>query len=703
MHLIIPLIVVNMVESVYSQNAKNKAQPFTGSIRLTARAYSDSVVLRWAPDAPGAWSTANAYGYIVERTLLPDTGNFDPTAYRQLNGELIKPWPLDDWAAIAGEQADNSVAAVAAQALYGKSFSGTGSNFVELADEFTNRWSFALLAADMNIQTADALGLRYVDRTYEHGKTYIYRVICPVDTAVYKIDAGYAVLNTRDIQSVPKPFLSKVIEMENAIQLQWDREYHDRVFSAYWIERSDYNGNSFKKLNQVPFINPQNEKRDKSTAIIYTDSIEENYKPYKYRIIGITSFGEISQPSDAVTAMGRDKTAPSAPENLKATSLGGPRISLSWEKKTQEKDLAGFYIGRSHNGMNDFVPLVEKPVPPSARSWIDEHADPTTSNYYIVASVDTAGNGNVSLIAYGMIIDSIPPAPPVNLKGSIDTSGVVHITWSLGLEPDLAGYMVYFANDPEQVYSSMTPKPFRDTVYTDTITLKTLTKKIYYKIKAVDVTYNYSDFSTLLELKRPDIVPPTSPVISGYKITDSGINLEWIPSMSNDLDRHILSRRVDDNPWQEYREFPAPGSEHTFTDTGLIAGSEYTYRVQAVDISGNRSVNSPVFTLKFTGNPVMMPVKNIFASLTSDQHGILVNWNYPVEGDYRYILYRAVNGSNFQTVASMEKPANSYTDRHLRKGSMYEYQVRAFYRNGKKSALGKVVSVTVPGGPVRTE
>ncbi len=690
------LLSITIAEKGFSQEEVQNEQAFTAFIQLTAKAYNDSIVLRWAPDAPGAWTAANKYGYTVERTIIPDTGSFDPMAYQQLNPEPIKPWPLDQWAAIADEKADNPMATIAAQTLYGESFSGGGAGFVEMADEFSNRWSFALLAADMNSVTANALGLRFVDRNFEKGKAYIYRVACPVDSSLFIINPGYYVINTTDVVEIPKPFISRAIEMENVIQLEWDKEFHDQVFSAYWIERSDDKGKSYKKLNNVPYINPQNELRQESNIILFTDSLAENYKPYSYRIRGITSFGEVSRPSDPIIAMGRDKTPPSAPENLKATSLGGNRIKLSWDKKTEEKDLKGFLIGRSHTSINDFVPLFEDPLPVSTRTWTDENADPSTSNYYVVAAVDTAGNGNVSLITYGMIIDSIPPAPPTDLIGTIDSAGIVKITWSLGDEPDLAGYMVYFANDSGHVFSSTTPRPMRDTVFVDTIPLKTLTKNIFYRIKSVDITYNYSDFSPILVIKRPDIVPPSSPVISSYKITDHGIILQWIPSMSNDVKRHLLSRKTDQGEWKVYKSFESNSNIHSYTDTSLIAGSDYSYRLQAEDESGNLSGASMEFTLKFTGNPLMLAINNIFASLGTDRQSIFVSWNYPVEDDYRYVVYRAIDGGNFQTIASVQRPNNSYTDKKIRKGSEYEYQVRAFYKNGKKSGLGKVAGVKVP-------
>lgn len=674
------------------QAQPKKPQPFKANIQLSAKVYGDSIVLRWAPDAPGAWTTANQFGYAIERTEVPATGTFDPASYQRLNSTPIKPWPLDKWAAIAGKTSENSMAAIAAQALYGKSFTSTGTSFVQMADEYANRWSFALLAADMNPPTATALGLRFVDKTAIKGSVYIYRVLCLADSSVYKIEPGYFVVNTADVIQIPQPLISKATEMENAIQLEWDRAYHEKAFSAYWIERSDDKGKTFKRLTKVPFLNPQNELREQSSVILYTDSLKENYKPYVYQLIGITSFGEESIPSQAVSAMGRDKTPPGAPEKVKAESIGGFKIKLSWEKKLEEKDLKGFIIGRSNSSSDGFQPLFEKPLPSSTRSWIDENANVTTTNYYVVAAMDTAGNGSVSMISYGMIIDSIPPAPPVNLKGSIDSLGVVRISWNFGKEPDLAGYMVYFANDPTHVFSSTTPKPLRDTTYMDTITLKTLSKKIYYKIKSVDVTYNYSPFSVLLELKKPDKVPPTSPVISSYKVMEDGIRIDWINSLSEDVVEHKLYRKTDKENWIEYQKFPK-AEISTFTDKDLKPGSNYSYQLVSIDESGNKSKPSVEMTLKFTGSLTTQSVINIFASVTPDKKGILVSWNYPVQGNYRFVVYRAVNGGNFLTVKTTEQKTAAFTDKNVKTGISYEYQVRAFFTDGKKSALGKVVKI----------
>ncbi len=672
-----------------------QTQPCRAAIQLTARAYADSVVLRWAPDGAEAWAITNQYGYAIERTEVPANGAFDPASYQRLNPSAIKPWPLDKWAGIAGKNSDNSMAAIAAQALYGKSFTANSNNFLAKADEFANRWSFAILAADLNASTATAMGLRFTDKNVVKGNVYIYRVFCLADSLVCSIEPGYFVVNTADLEQIPLPTINKATELQNAIQLDWDREYHEKAFSAYWIERSNDNGKTFKKLSQVPFLNPQNDMREKSNIIVYTDSLKDNYVLYNYRIIGITSFGELSKASQAVTAMGRDRTSPAPPVKVKAVSLGGSRMKLTWEKAATEKDMKGFMIGRSKKASEGFQPLFEKPLPPSARSWIDENADPASSNYYIVAAIDTAGNGGLSTISFGMISDSIPPKPPVGLKGSIDTLGIVRISWNMGKEPDLAGYMIYFSNDPKHVFSSTTVKPLHDTVFVDTISIKNLSHKIYYKIKSVDVTYNYSAFSEMLELKKPDRIPPTSPVFSDYKVTDNGIRIEWIPSYSEDVTKHKLYRKIDKGAWVEYRTFSKESKITSFDDINLIPGTDYSYRFISMDESGNASKPSTEMTLKFTGSMMMQAVTNIYATVTPDKKGILLSWNYPVQGKYRFAVYRAVNGGIFQTVKMNEQKNTSYTDRDIKKGVVYEYQVRVFFTDGKKSALGKVIKINL--------
>ncbi|MEJ0029138.1 MAG: hypothetical protein WDO15_01635 [Bacteroidota bacterium] len=70
-------------------------------------------------------------------------------SFSDLTASPVKPWPLEQWRSIAGQNSKDDMAKIAAQALYGKSFVPS-NGFIHQADEFITRFSFATLAADMS-------------------------------------------------------------------------------------------------------------------------------------------------------------------------------------------------------------------------------------------------------------------------------------------------------------------------------------------------------------------------------------------------------------------------------------------------------------------------------------------------------------------------------------------------------------------------
>lgn len=130
-----------------------------------------------------------------------------------------------------------------------------------------------------------------------------------------------------------------------------------------------------------------------------------------------------------------------------------------------------------------------------------------------MAAIDTAGNESYSVFTYGMVFDSVAPSIPSNIKCSIDSNGVVNLTWDKPKEIDVFGYRVYFSNNANHAFINLTGKPIETNSYSDTISLKTLTKKAFYKIVALDFNYNHSKFSEAIEIKRPDKIKPQAPFL----------------------------------------------------------------------------------------------------------------------------------------------------------------------------------------------
>jgi len=683
---------------LFAQEALDSmSQPFNAQLNLIGKSYGDSVVLRWAPTTPGAWSYLNKTGYVIERASFTDENNFNPAEYQRLSDVPLLPLPLADWEGIVNQGPDKELSAIAAQAVYGKSFNTAGATLFDAADEFANRYSFALLSADLSAVTAEALGLRFSDKSVEKGRYYIYRVYPVIPGTNYHIDTAFLVLQNLPVTPVPQPKIEKVYEGELNINIAWEKASHEPVFSAYYIERSE-DGVNFDPLNKIPFINPESDNiENKSTLFQYTDSIPENYKPYFYRLIGITPFGEKSPPSEVFRAMGRDKTPPPAPINVKANQIGDGAVEITWELSEKVPDLDGFYIGRGDDLDKNFQPIHDQKIPKDSTSFIDYNSDRLSGNYYVVAAVDTAGNGSISMVSYAAVVDSIPPAAPKGLGGTIDSTGVVTLTWELGDEIDLAGYMVYFTNAADHVYSTVNQAPLADTIYTDTIQIKTLTRHVYYKIKAVDTRWNYSDYSDALELTRPDIIPPTTPVFSNYKLTEDGINLEWIPSSSEDVmgyDLEIYSNQ--ELVRVVYVEKRDSLQLYTYIDKKIEPGNLYTYVVKAVDESGLRSEPSNPLSVKSVDFKPKESIDNLSILIIQSENSVQLNWSYdPAEKLKRFILYRAVEGATFVTYKSLSPTENSFKDSMIRKGIKYEYTIKAVYDNGKQTPFSNIVSASI--------
>ncbi|GLR20037.1 hypothetical protein GCM10007940_46530 [Portibacter lacus] len=64
--------------------------------------------------------------------------------------------------------------------------------------------------------------------------------------------------------------------------------------------------------------------------------------------------------------------------------------------------------------------------------------------------------------------------------------------------------------------------------FVDSISLKTLIKNIYYCVIAIDYSYNQSEASEILEVKRPDIIPPEASIFTDYNVSEEGISFKWL-------------------------------------------------------------------------------------------------------------------------------------------------------------------------------
>ncbi|HET9137149.1 MAG TPA: hypothetical protein VFO76_10960 [Candidatus Kapabacteria bacterium] len=688
------VILLSLLSSIAVAQQVDSTNPRFSKLSVRARADKDSVVLRWAPARPGGWRIANKLGYIVERMPLTSNGG-DSSKAERLTKTAIKPWPLDELKN-KFRQRDDFIG-IAGQVLYGKTFSppaGSRGSVDELrfaAQELENRFGFAMLAADNSAKAAEVLGLRFVDKTVHEGESYIYRVYTASKDTTYGFDTAYCIVTVKAFEKPAAPEALVAKAGDKNILLEWADNNFPK-YSGYYLERSEDGGKTYKPLNSMPIVSitPEGAKADNTPK--FTDTTIQNYKQYSYRVYGVNAFGDHSDYAEVLT-QGQDFTPPAMPILSMTEQLGMNRVKIKWQMKQPSADLKGFIVSRSDNSLSGYYDRSTL-LPPTAREYIDDSAS-EDAPFYIVSAIDTANNLAPSVPVMASVVDTLPPIVPTGLAGSIDTNGVVHLHWPLSTEKKLRGYRVLWANDLSHEFTQRINHVIEDTVFTDTVSLNTLTQYVYYQIAAVDKRFGHSAACKPIALRRPDKVPPEASVFTTVHNTTNAVVLNWEPSLSPDAAEQILLRKKEkDASWQTITKLNT--KIKTYTDESVEQNQIYLYRLDVVDSSGLHSKPTMDVQGRAYDNGKRNTASNLSAAYDQKQNTINLKWNYTSDKKEKYwfVVYRGTDVSALSQYKSVQSSSTSFTDNALIGKGAYKYAIRVLSAIGD-SGLSDAVTVQV--------
>lgn len=693
-----------VAQKVYTRDTVTRMAGPGKNLLLTGTSAGDSVILRWAPTDPEAWQMASSQGFVLERTTL-DAANKVIVKFEKIAS--LVPWSKETFLQrISKDKKEDKYCAIAAQALYGASFKPAAqNNEAPDMDEFTiimkqhredvMRHGFALFAADIDSRAATALALRYVDKNVEKNKKYIYRVYAVPMPGKFAMDTALFIVAPKDVYPINRVTFVKAESHNNAVFLEWPKSVVENNFTAFFIERSSDGGNNFTQLNKEPFTNVDvSAEMSKNSVIIYADTVPALSKTYTYRVRGINSFAQLSPYSLPVNITPNDNNAPPSPLINKTVKLSPTKNKITWQDSSNAKDIQGYYVRRNKSLDSNFTNLNKTMLPTTARQFVDSTAKPGQSYYYSVAVVDTAGNSSNSLPDYVFTYDTIPPSAPLALKGNIDTNGIVTIKWGLATEEDIKGYRVFKANAVDHEFTAVSKDIIQDTTYTDTLTLKTLTKEVYYKVIAVDNNLNNSVYSTALRLKKPDIIPPVAAVFTNYIASDTAIQLYWNKSSSADLNKQYLYRKNERSGWQLVAELNNTAA--MFADTSMEKQTLSTYILVSEDSAGLKSDSSFPIAAKTYFRAHEGGDGSLTASLEKDT-SIQLQWTLKSPRTVaNVIIYRSINNGTLSVYKNLPATQSAYIDLAILPGNTYGYSIKCVYAGGNEGMLSREVKETVP-------
>jgi fibronectin type 3 domain-containing protein len=705
MYRIILIGIILVCFQSYGQKAK--------SIKLLAKVKSNSILLRWAPTDPTTWYYGNEEGYQIERyTIMLGSKLLDKPIKVVLNHRPIKPKPLESWRADA---TNNKYSAIAAQAVYGKSFQVTTSNQNNLADivnqshEQEQRFSFALFAADQSFTTAKLSGLGLNDSTVKKDERYLYRVFILSEDTKIKIDTALIYIGLKDSVGLTPPISLQAKFGDRYVHLRWPRFAVEKEYTSFIIERAE-GKMDFKRINTLPLINTLSKEETHFQAM---DSLPQNGIEYQYRVRGITPFGEIGPESERVSGKGFKLLNATASINRAKEEKG--KIVINWKISGDQTSITGFYVERSIKVNGKFDPITKAMLNNKTLTYTDE--TPLSTNYYRVKIQGESNQENFSFPYLAQLADSIPPAPPQGLKVVIDTMGVAKLTWIKNQENDLLGYRVYRSNFASSEYTQLTKDPTLLASFVDTVNLKRLNTKVYYKLVALDKRFNPSPFSIPFVVELPDVIPPLPPSIKSIRSTPQGVKISWNPSASDDVVSYRLLRRplnlksldtvssVNDLVTYRIAKLPTrlikwdtikivnTQDSLVYYDRTLKQGREYQYSVLAIDKSKRKSPLALPVKGRLINNLIKLPVTDLKATADRTEKSITLTWKYTEKNVTKFLVYRSLNDEPMSLYKSVAGNIFSLKDLNLKMDSDYKYMIKALFVGGNESAFSEPVRV----------
>ncbi len=278
-------------------------------------------------------------------------------------------------------------------------------------------------------------------------------------------------------------------------------------------------------------------------------------------------------PIEAPIGGGSDATPPTVPTGLQGTAVSDTRIDLSWNASSDNVVVTGYEIRRDGALVGTS----------SQTSFSDTGLSASTSYAYTVAARD--GAGNTSAESTSVVVttlsnsDTEPPSSPTNVQGTAVSATAIDITWTAAT--DNVGVSSYEVHRDGSLVGTTMQTQFRDSGLTQNTTYN-------YFVVARDAAGNTSPQSNTISITTQtssDSEPPSVPTaLQGSALSTSSIRITWTASTDN----------VAVSGYDVLRNGTLVGSTSTtsYTDSGLNAGTSYTYAVIARDTAGNASAAS---------------------------------------------------------------------------------------------------------------
>ena len=415
----------------------------------------------------------------------------------------------------------------------------------------------------------------------------------------------------------------------------------------------------------------------------YTASGLEEGTQYYYRVRAYNALVNSDYSSEKHTTTLFN--LPTAPSNLIITSLTSTRVFLAWTDNSGNEQ--GFKIQRKQGVTGTYANIATLGANVTTYTDTDSTLLDGTKYYYQVYAYNSAGSSPFSNEVNGTTLLATPGSP----QATAVSSSQIRLTWTDASSTE-SGFKIEQSPLNNAHFTQIAIVGANVTSYTNAGLAEATT--YYYRVRAYN-TIATSIYSSEKHAKTLSAIPVAPSALTITSATSNRVFLAWTDNSGNEAGFKVQRKQGVAGTYTDIASLGANVTTYTDSDSALLDGTQYYYKVCAYNVAGN----SP-FSNEVNGTTLLAAPASLSATAVSSSQ-INLTWTDMSASETGFKIERSpLDDLHYTQIATVGANVTSYASSGLAERTKYYYRVRAYNAIATSGYCGEKNATTLSSIPV---